>query len=117
MRKSEKRFLKPIVVWLIFLPLGICLLNPTGAISKAISPESGNQYGLHREIDRLKILFVLENKMGNKKLLEKAMVKLTTLDEWQMQLITSLSDRIAHEGNTTGADIAFLLMTVLIIFS
>lgn len=114
---KEKRFLKPVAVWLILLQMVICLLNTTVAMSGTTDFNKRDPYEFHREVDRLKILFVLENKMGNKKLLEKAKDKLVTLDDRQTRLISSLSDRIAQEGNTMGADIAFLLMTALIIFS
>jgi hypothetical protein len=64
--------------------------------------------------DVSKILWVFENRVEDQQLLERAKDKLLTLDQRQLRLIASLSDRVAMEGNTTGSDIAFLLMTALI---
>ncbi len=62
----------------------------------------------------IKILSILENKIGDHQLLQKAKDKLLTLGDRQTQLIAILSDRVAKEENTVGSDIAFLLMTALI---
>jgi hypothetical protein len=64
--------------------------------------------------DVSKILLVLENRIEDQQLLEKTRDKLLTLNDRQIRLIASLSDRVHTEGNTTGSDIAFLLMTALI---
>jgi hypothetical protein len=71
----------------------------------------------HRETDVMKILAVLEMKIQDQKLLDKAKVKLFTLKDSEFYLITSLSEQIVKEGETPGVDIAFLLVTVLIILS
>jgi hypothetical protein len=67
----------------------------------------------------LKILSVLGKKTDDPNLLRKAKEKLFTLSNMQAQLIASLSDRISGAGgeNTVGTDIAFLLITALIILS
>jgi hypothetical protein len=46
--------------------------------------------------------------------LGKTKKKLITLSDGKTRLLASLSDRVAEERDTTGSDIAFLLMTVLI---
>ena len=81
-------------------------------------PEIGLEYDeMHRETDVIKILAVLEKKIQDQNLLEKAKVKLFSLKDLEFDLITSLSKQIAKEGETPGVDIAFLLITVLIILS
>jgi hypothetical protein len=55
--------------------------------------------------------------MGEQSVPDKVRHKLLVLSDGQIRLITSLSDRINDEGRTAGADIAFLLITALIIFS
>jgi hypothetical protein len=94
--------------WLIFLP--------TAAIAKSgkTVPESGTRYVLSSSADVSKILWVLQNKIENRRLLERTKDKLLTLDRRQIRLIASLSDQVANGGDTAGSDIAFLLMTVLI---
>ncbi len=72
---------------------------------------------MHRETDVMKILSVLEKKVGDQKLLEKAKEKLSTLKEPEFSLISSLSEQIVKEGDRPGVDIAFLLITALIILS
>jgi hypothetical protein len=72
---------------------------------------------MHRETDVMKIVSVLEMKVENQKLLEKAKEKISTLREPEFSLITSLSDQIVKEGGRPGADIAFLLLIALIILS
>jgi len=72
---------------------------------------------MNREANVLKILSFLENKVSDHESLQKAKDKLVTLNERQTRLIASLSDRIADKGNTTGGDIAFLLIMALIVLS
>lgn len=93
--------------WLLFLP--------TGAIAKSgkTVPKLDTQYALSSSPDVSKILWVLENRIEDRRLLEKTKDKLLTLDQRQIRLIASLSDQVVR-GDTTGSDIAFLLMTVLI---
>jgi hypothetical protein len=114
MKMKGKRFLKAVAaalalaLWFIFLP--------TATIAKTGKPnsDSGARYMLSLSADVSQILSVLENRIEDQQLLERTKDKLLTLDERQIRLIASLSDRVAKEGNTTGSDIAFLLMTALI---
>lgn len=114
MKIEVKRIAETIVTglalaqWLIFLP------TATIAKSGKTAPDSGARYVLSSSPDVSKILWVLENKIEDQQLLERTKDKLLTLDHRQIRLIASLSDRVAKEGNTTGSDIAFLLMTALI---
>ena len=113
-----KRFIKPIALWLTILQIGILLQGATFAKSGTIEPyQNKEQHLLNHRADVLKILSVLENKIEDQKLLERAKEKLLTLSERQTRLMASLSERIAKEGNTTGGDIAFLLITALITLS
>ncbi len=79
--------------------------------------KAGDEYAMLREADVIKILSVLEKKIGDQKSLEKAKEKLFTLKDPQFFLVTSLSEQIAREGDKPGVDFAFLLITVLIILS
>ena len=72
---------------------------------------------MHRETDMLKIISVLEKKVGDRRLLEKAKEKLSTLREPQFHLMSSLSEQMLRDWDRPGVDIAFLLLTALIIFS
>jgi hypothetical protein len=63
------------------------------------------------------ILKVLENKMDHQKLPPKTLEKLFTLSDEQIGLIASLSGRIAENSQTMGAEVAFLLITALLVLS
>lgn len=114
MKIELKRFIRPIAIWLVLLQIVIFLLGTTTATSGAANPNSDDQYASNRRANVLRILAVLENKIEDQQLLEKTKEKLFTLNDGQTRLIASLSDRVAKEGNTMGASISFLLMTVLI---
>ncbi len=94
--------------WLIFLPTAVV------AKSGKTVPELDTQYVRSSSADVYKILWVLENRIEDRRLLERTKDKLLTLDRNQIWLIASLSDQVASGGDTTGSDIAFLLMTALI---
>jgi len=114
MKIKAKRFVKTVatglalVQWLIFLP------STTIAASGKNASDSDAPYVLSFSTDVYKILSVFENRIEDQQLLERTKDKLLTLDQRQIRLIASLSDRVAKEKNTTGSDIAFLLMTALI---
>jgi hypothetical protein len=109
-----KRIVETIAIGLV---LGQWLfLLPTATIARngKLASDSGARYVLSYSADVSKILWVLENKIEDRRLLERTKDKLLTLDDRQIQLIASLSDSVTEEGNTTGSDLAFLLMTALI---
>ena len=67
--------------------------------------------------DISKILSSLSKKMESPELREKIKIKLSALDDKQILLITSLSERIGRDNHTAGTEIALLLITALIVFS
>jgi hypothetical protein len=93
------------------------LCNPEVQAEARRSNADGENRGMHRETDMTKILSVLGKKVDDQKMLEKAREKLFTLKEPQFSLIASLSEQIVKEVNQPGVDIAFLLITVLIVLS
>ncbi len=96
----------------------ICLWNQAAQTktNKNLIAE-GEYRQTHRETVVMKIMSLLETKVGDQKLLEKAKEKLSTLREPEFSLITSLAEQITKEGDRPGVNIAFLLLTALIIFS
>ncbi len=93
------------------------LLNPMLAMGEIKQSKIGDENQMHRETDVMGILSVLEKRIGDQKLLEKAKGKLITLRNPEFDLITSLSGQIKKEGERPGVEIAFLLITALIILS
>jgi len=67
--------------------------------------------------EMLKILPVLEDKIENKKLLEKSKEKIYAMNGREVRLIAALCEKISDEGQTVSSDIAFLLVTALIVLS
>ena len=68
-------------------------------------------------VEMLKILPVLEGKIENRKLLEKSKEKLFAMNSRELHLVASLCEKISDEGQTVSSDIAFLLVTALIVLS
>jgi hypothetical protein len=114
MRTKAKGVVKAVAIgiallqWIIFLP-GTTIARNGSSVS-----DSSARYAGSFSADVSRILWVLETRIEDERLLERTMDKLWTLDHKQIRLIASLSDRVAEEGNRPGSDIAFLLMTALI---
>ena len=64
-----------------------------------------------------KILSVLEGRIEDPKLIQKVKDKLSTLREDRLRMVVSLSERITDGDRGVETDIAFFLLTTLIIFS
>ncbi len=64
-----------------------------------------------------KILSVLAIRSSGGKVLGKAAEKLSAMNDRDLRLISSLCDRISADGGTAGADIAFSLITAMIVLS
>jgi hypothetical protein len=105
------------VICILFLLLFTTFWGST-ALAETKKLNSGDHYhGVNRERDVLNILSVLERKVEDQRLLDRVRVKLSGLQESQFSLILSLSKQILKEGDQAGADIAFLLLTSLIVLS
>ena len=110
----RKRFIKLMGIGLAVFQIANFLSGITIATGGIPDPNFEDPYVSNRRTDVLKIILVLENKIEDQQLLGRTKEKLFTLSDGETRLIASLSDRVTKKGNTTGADIAFLLMTVLI---
>ena len=89
-------------------------LAATASVRPTVPPNPDDPFVSKYRANVSKILTVLESRVEDPQLLGKTKKKLITLSDGQTRLIAFLSDRVAEERNTTGSDIAFLLMTVLI---
>jgi len=114
MKSKPKRSVKTVVTGLALVQWFIFLPSITIAASGKNAFDSRARYVTGFSADVSKILSCFENRIEDQRLLEKTKDKLLTLDQRQLRLIASLSERVAKEGNTAGSDIAFLLMTALI---
>ncbi len=93
----------------------------SGSSTAAIGPPGMKlvslSYSLNNKIDISGILSVLENRVKDRKLLERTKEKLSSLDNKDIRLIASLCQQISRGNNTPGSDIAFSLVSALIILS
>ena len=111
-----KRFVQAKVILPLSFLFALMIWGPAARceINKSKAEED---YTMSRETRVIKVLQVLEKKIGNQKSLEKAKEKLFKLKDSQFFLVTSLSEQIEKEGDKPGVDIAMLLITALIILS
>lgn len=65
----------------------------------------------------LKIVSTLAIRNPDRKVLDKATEKLSAMNDRDFRLIAALCNRIPADGVTAGADIAFSLITAMIILS
>jgi len=66
---------------------------------------------------KMKIVSVLRSRTADRTILDKAKDKLSTMEDRRLRILSSLCDRISEDAHAAGADIAFSLMTVLIVLS
>ena len=102
----------------IFFLLSV-LIPAFGAPAQAAATEQGQSIvsGPITNVEMLKILPVLEDKISNKKLLEKSKEKIYTMNTHELRLVAALCEKISDKGQTVSSDIAFLLVTALIVLS
>jgi hypothetical protein len=67
--------------------------------------------------DVVKILSVMESRTTDRSILVKAAGKLNAMEGRNLRILSKLSDRIAEDADAAGADIAFSLMTMMIVLS
>jgi hypothetical protein len=115
---AARNFLKKAGYWSAVL---LCILSigsasaslgyqPAGVIQSGYGETSGQ--------DRIaKILSVLEIRSCDRVIIDKAEDKLSAMNKRDIQLISSLCDRISTDVGTAGADIAFSLITAMIVLS
>ena len=112
-----KRFLQFVLIGSSSLLLILSPWYPTTVRGEIKGSKTVDADEMRRETEVIKVLSVLGKKIGDQKLLEKTKEKLLTLKESEFVLITSLSEQITRDGERPGMDIAFLLITALIILS
>lgn len=102
--------------------LGILLFLSAGsatiaAPSAASMPAPGAERYRAAGKERQKILATLESRLRDEKALEKMRGKVEALAGRKLRLAAALCDRIEGDGDSAGADIAFSLVTALIVLA
>jgi len=88
------------------------------SLSGGYSPvQITNTFGVHPDPRVLKVISLLEKKTDDPKVVDRLRQKLSRIGEKRLQMVSLLSDRILSREHEAEADVAFLLMTALIVFS
>ncbi len=110
---------KTILVMLLLILL--CALAVENVSASMLRKESAAQRPVIQATpahpDVMRIMSVLEQKIGHDRLPEQAREKLENMPEQDLRLVASLCDRIAAAHDRAGTDIALFLAAVLIILS
>jgi hypothetical protein len=114
---TGSNFLKKAAFWSAVL---LCILSMASATASFGYQPAGvftGGYADTRGKDTVKILSVLAIRSSDGKVLGKAAEKLSAMNDRDLRLISSLCDRISADRGTAGADIAFSLITAMIVLS
>jgi hypothetical protein len=87
--------------------------------ARAATPTRGDAGPIvipERRTETAKVLWALGRRVGDRVILRRAADKLATLNDGQIRLIASLSERVVGEGRPA-AELALLLLTALLILS
>jgi hypothetical protein len=106
------------LIFFLFLILLLLLWNASGVLAAptGIRAETRRaEFSVSNDIS--KIMSVLESRKPNKRVLEKAADKMSDMNERNLRLMSSLCDRITADAGTPAADLAFSLLTALIVLS
>jgi len=103
---------------ILLCQLAISFLMPSAAVSAIPVTSAIEAPGVSLNNKNIsKILPVLENRVGDPILRRKTIDKLATLSDEKIRLISSLCEKIAQNSSAAGSDIAFSLVSILIILS
>jgi len=117
MRKKAIVRVRRISVQLFFIFCAFLLMFGSPAHSAETAQKQSITRGPALNLEMLKILPVLEEKIGDKNLLKKSKEKILAMDSRELRLVAALCEKISEEKQTVSSDIAFLLVTALIVLS
>ncbi len=115
MNRNMKKLILTTVMYLLALQIIVFAGGPSFAAVHTVESDRGRSAMSSRASDVHKILSVLDDRMTEQPLLEKAKDKVFTLSDQHTRLIASLAEQAVKERNSTSGDIAFLFITALII--
>lgn len=93
------------------------LTAPVSAAAGYGAVQLKNTFGEYPDPRVLRVISLIEKKTDNKRVLAQIRHKLTNIGEERLRMISSLSERIVSKGREAESEVAFLLLTALIIFS
>jgi hypothetical protein len=93
-------------------------VSPAAGVSGAAAPLPPRMEKVHHHTtDLQQVLSVIEHRTRDGKVLEKMQEKLFMLGDRELRLAASLCARIARDDHSAGANIAFSLVTAMIVLS
>jgi len=110
-----KRSRKSGLLALWALPVLLTLL--LAVTGEAVEQRAAASHEIVLKTEMPKIMPVLEYKIGSGKLLDRSKDKLSLMDDREIKLIGALCEKISGEKSSVSSDIAFLLVTALIVLS
>lgn len=117
MRDKTELSLRCVSAQIFILLCGLLLVCGAPAHAAAAAQRQAMASGPALSEEMLKILPVLEDKIEDKKLLEKSKEKILAMNSSELHLVAALCEKISDEGQTVSSDIAFMLVTALIVLS
>ncbi len=89
-----------------------------GRSDRMYAPAQENGLSSVKKADELNMIrSVLESRVENHRVSEKALAKIAAMNADELRLVTTLCRRVSETGPTTGADFALFLVTALIVVS
>lgn len=113
--RDTKKLIQTTVIYLLTLQIMMSAGSVSLAAVQTMDSDRGRSIISSHASDVLKIISVLEERVADQLLLEKAKGKVFTLGDQHTRLIASLADQAVKERNSSSGDIAFLLIAALII--
>lgn len=106
------------VIFFLFVVLLLLLWQSSGVFAASTGiPAETHGAELSGRNDISKIMSVLESRRPDRRVLEKAAGKMSDMNERSLRMMSSLCDRIAADAGTPAADVAYSLLTALIVLS
>ncbi len=116
--------IKALLVLLLVIPLGVAGFErpsfaslPQGAAPMSSRVRETRLSHERDDRDLSGIIAVLESRIKNHRLPERVKNKLAAMNDEELRTVTLLCDRMSETGDTAGADLAFFLLTAMIVMS
>jgi hypothetical protein len=117
MRKKIASTLRYVLALSFFMSFAFLLARGTPASGATTAPKLPMVRETAHNGEIYKILPVLEDKIHDRKLLEKSKEKIYSMGDREVRLVAALCEKISDERETVSSDIAFFLVTALIVLS
>lgn len=102
---------------LSLLPAGASQAGGGDGTAAPMLPKPGPAQTIVHQADMQQVLSVVEHRTADGKVLEKIQKKLITLGDRELHLAASLCKRIARDDHSVRANIAFSIVTAMIVLS